>query len=240
MTPTLLLCIPGPWKDRTDFLTSIVGETKGEFMFAGMILAQPTRKRHVTLEFYGHEPRLRRAFEVAGQGKLSAAFLSQVDAHQSVTYLHFQVPFAQEQEKVIDFTRVLQRAGGLGIKVESSGVAHEWGAWFEQAGSANEFDWYRTLVALIGDDAFYFSCGMHHFCLPDVEAPRELEFGEAADLMNQFNYWQIAEQPRIESGHTFSLTADAPHFRLHRIQDTRHEEGDPFRNPSGLWRLEKV
>jgi hypothetical protein len=240
MNPTLMLCIPGPWKDRTDFLTRVVKETKGEFMFAGIILAQPSRKRHVTLEFCGRFSDLRRAFEFAGQGKLSEDFLCTVDGHQSIAYLHFEVSFIQERDKIIDFTRLMQRVGGFGVKVESAGVAHQWSHWFEQITSENPFDWYRTFVVLVGDERYYYSCGMHHFCLSDVEVARQPEISEAANLMNRFNYWQIVEEPQIDSGHTFSITAEAPHFRLRRVPDSRHPEGDLFHNTSGLWRLEEV
>jgi hypothetical protein len=66
----ILLCIPGPWKDRGDFVRAVISETKGEFMFTGMILANPGKKPHVPLDFAPHDPHMRQAFELAGQRKL--------------------------------------------------------------------------------------------------------------------------------------------------------------------------
>ena len=87
----LLLCIPGPWKDRSDFVRTLISETKGEFMFAGMILANPGKKDHVPLDFAPHDPQMRQAFELAGQGKLSALLLGRIAEHRGVAYLHFPI-----------------------------------------------------------------------------------------------------------------------------------------------------
>jgi hypothetical protein len=240
MTTTFMLCVPGPWANRTELLTTIVQHTRGEFMFAGLILAQPARKRHVQLELTPPYSEMREAFEIAGHGKISPETLAAVGAHQTVAYLHFENDFISEREKVIDFCALMRDVGGIALKVESAGVAHEWAGWFDMVSSENSFDWYRALVTLIGDDEYYYSCGMHQFALADVEVSREVPLAEAADLMNRFNYWRISEAPVFESGHTFSLAPDSPRYRMLQVEDGRHEPDDLFHNPQGLWRLEVV
>jgi hypothetical protein len=236
-----MLCVPGPWSDRTQFIKRVVVETKGEFMFAGMIIAEPAKKRHVILEFSGPDERLRRAFEIAGQGKVLPTIVEEVGRHRAVAYLKFPLHVIEQRDMLVDFTTVLRQCGGIAVKIESSGVAHSWDAWFEQMKSNNPFDWYRTFVCLIGDTEYYYSCGMHHFGLPEVEAPRSIETREAADLMNRFNYYQISEEPKLAEGHTFSLTPEAPRYRLQRRDDVRHDaEDDLFHNPHGIWRLNPV
>lgn len=236
----LLLCVPGPWKDRSDFVRAVISETKGEFMFAGMILANPSRKDHVPLDFAPHDPQMRQAFELAGQRKLPAQLLDRIGGHLGVAYLHFPVRIISEKERVVTFTKVLERCGGLAVKIESAGVAHEWNHWFAALSSENPFDLYRTFVTLIGDTNHYYSCGMHHFGLPDAEVDRSVEINEAADLMNQFNYWQIVEEPKLASGHTFSISPDAPRYRITQKDDSRHEPADLFHNVNGLWNLARA
>lgn len=243
MNPTqreLLLCIPGPWKDRGDFVRAIISETKGEFMFAGMILANPGKKDHVPLDFAPQDPRMRHAFELAGQGKLSPQLLDRISGHQGVAYLHFPVGIISEKERVVAFTKALERCGGIAVKIESAGVAHEWDHWFAALNSENQFDLYRTFVTLIGDSSHYYSCGMHHFGLADVEIDRSLDINEAADVMNRFNYWQVVDEPKLASGHTFSVSPEAPRYRISQVKDSRHEPSDFFHNPSGLWNLKKA
>jgi hypothetical protein len=235
--PQLLLCIPGPWADRTAFLQSIVSETGGKFIFAGMILANPRKQEHIELDLLPHYSDMRSAFEIAGQGKLPISLLNAIAEHHSVAYLHFPLRILEQVERLRSFTQVVKSCGGIAIKIESAGIAHEWSTWFAALSSENPFDLYRSFVVLIGDSHFYYSCGMHHFGLPDVEVSSVVGATEAADLMNRFNYWQIVEKPKIASGHTFSLTPDSPRYRITLVRDTRHTASELFHNPNGLWRL---
>jgi len=192
------------------------------------------------LDFNPHDPQMRKAFEIAGQGKFPERLLSEVANHRGVAYLHFPIGIIREKERVSSFTEALRSCGGFAVKVESAGVAHEWEHWFSALHSENPFDLYRTFVVLIGDSQHYYSCGMHHFGLPDVEAERSIDIKATADLMNRFNYWQIAEEPKITSGHTFSVAADAPRYRITLKADSRHEPSDFFHNPAGLWNLKRA
>ncbi len=240
MEPELILCIPGSWKNRSDFVRSIVEGTNGEFMFAGMILACPSRKEHVQLDFTDADPHIKKAFEIAGRGKLSPNLFDQIGNHQGVAYVHFPLQFTRQKEKLATFTEVLRRCGGMAVKIESAGIAHDWEQWFSILSSKNPFDLYRSFVVLVGDMDQYFSCGMHHFGLPDAEVTRSLEINAAADLLNRFNYWQVVEEPKIASGQTFSITPDAPRYRLTLHNDARRKAGDLFHNPNGVWSLTRI
>jgi hypothetical protein len=236
----LMLCIPGPWQDRTDFVRSVVTRTGGDFMFAGAILANPKLKDHVPLEFCDRYPEMRQAFEIAGQGKLSSELLDQIDSHRSVLYVRFPLDAIAQRARLLTFTSLLHELGGFAVKVESTGVAHSWDMWNALVSSDNLFDQYRCFVILLADDAQFYSCGMHHFGLPDCEISRACSMDEAADTMNRFNYYQIAEQPDLRSGHTFSLTPGAPCFQLALETDSRHGADDLFRNPNGVWTLKQA
>lgn len=240
MTQETMICIPGPWKDRTDFVQRVVAQTKGEFMFAGAILANPKAKDHVPLDFCDPYDGMRQAFEIAGQGKLPLEVLDQIATHNSVVYMRFPLDVIRQRKRMLMFTSLVRDIGGYAIKVESTGIAHDWDVWHSLISSENPFDQYRCFVVLIGDEDQFYSCGMHHFGLPDCQISRAIPVKEAADTMNRFNYYQIVEQPTLGSGHTFSLTPDAPHYRITLVEDHRHESDDFFRNPNGLWTMERV
>ncbi len=182
---------------------------------------------------------MRRAFEIAGQGKLTDPILSAVGAHASVVYLRLPPNLVEEQAKVAKFTRLIQAIGGVAIKVESAGVAHTWERW-NQLLSGTPFDLYSAAITLVADSDYFYSCGMHNFSMPDCEVPRSLGLEIAAELMNEFNHWQLIEKPVLEDRHTFSLTSTAPRYRVFRVSDSRHESGEPHFNPSGLWRLHEA
>ena len=131
MTPEAIICIPGPWADRSEFLRAIITQQpSGEFMFAGAILAHPKGNDHAPLDCCDPYAQMRDAFRVAGQGHLSGATLDAIQGHRNVLYLHFPVDWLAQRERFTKFTRIVQRAGGFAVKVESSGVAHEWDRWF--------------------------------------------------------------------------------------------------------------
>jgi len=205
-------------------------------MFAGNILAHPSAKDHVPLDFYPTDQRLAEAFKIAGQGKVSPKTISQIASHTGIAYLHFPINIQDQRERILKFTQVLQRLGGFGVKLESCGVAHDWDRWFALL-SGSPFDVYCSAVTLIGGDDCYYSCGMQHFGLAECAAPRSLPPADAAHLINQFNFWRVMEQPHFESGHTFSLDANSPRFRMFQEIDSRHAKDHPFHNPHGVWRF---
>ncbi len=237
MENEIIVCVPGTWENRTKFIEAVVTSTRGDFMFAGMILAYPKGNDHVELEFYDPDEQMAEAFEIGGQGKLTEATLDEVAQHKSIIYLHFPFDIVSQKARLLKFTEVLSKCGGIAVKLETSGTAHEWERWFELLRSANPFHTYCASVLLVGDERFYYSCGMHNFSLPDTQISNSFDAAEAADLINRFNYWHIVEKPVLKSEHTFSLTADSPHFRLELLKDERHSEDDLFHNPSGVWEL---
>lgn len=240
MDDEIIICIPGTWESRNKFIESVVVSTRGEFMFAGMLLAHPTGKDYVELEFYDADQQMAEAFEFGGQGKITAITLGKIGQHQSVVYLHFLFDIISQKERIVKFTEVLSRCGGIAVKLENPGIAHEWESWFEMLRSDNPVDTYRAGVLLFGDEKFYYSCGMHNFNLPDAQVSNRFDAVEGAELINRFNYWQIVEKPVVKDGHTFSLTADSPHFRLGLSKDKRHPEDNLLHNPNGLWELSRI
>ena len=209
-------------------------------MFAGQILANPKSKDHVGLELYEADQDMLKAFEYAGQGKIAASTLDLISGHTMTAYLHFPLVVAGQQLRLKRFTTVMREVGGVAVKIETSGIAHEWEMWEGIMNSENPFDLYRGFVTLIGDDGCYYSCGMHHFDLPEAQVSRSVEITEAADLLNRFNYYRIVDRPYLESGHTFSISVDSPSYQLELVADHRHAKDDLFHNAHGLWEMRPV
>ena len=88
----MILCVPGPWKNRGEFVRGACAQTQDDFLFAGSVLACPGRNDHIPLDFEEADPSVAKAFEIAGQGKLSQKVLGQIGSHAGIVYLHFPVP----------------------------------------------------------------------------------------------------------------------------------------------------
>jgi len=240
MNQISVFCIPGPWADRSDFIKSIITITKGEYLFAGNLLANANRKEHFELDFCEADPNMVEAFRYAGQGKIREETLRTITEHKSVVYLLSPLHILEEKEKLRRFLDVLKLAGGFAVKIESSGIAHDWETWTECITSDLPFDLYRAFTLLIGDTDSFYSCGMHHFNLPDVEVPSNRGVEHGAELINQFNLYQFIEEPNLQHGNTFSLSEEAPRYRLAEVKDTRHTSDELFHNSRGLWKLSEV
>jgi hypothetical protein len=182
------------------------------------------------------DPALGGTFRTSGQGKLSEEVLARIEQHTAVAYLRFPADIAGQRERLMEYTRLMARIGGLAVKIESSGIAHTLEHWLGML-TGSPFDLYCASVVLVGGEAYAYSCGMHHFGLPDSAVPRTLE-GDAADVMNRFNFWRISEQPELANGNTFSLAADAPRMRMTLVEDSRYPTDAPMNNPHGVWRLD--
>ena len=76
---------------------------------------------------------------------------------------------------------------------------------------------------------------MHVFALPDAR----LRFAgaKANELLGTFNVFQIADDPVLRSGETFSPDADTPRRVLRRGPDARYPSGHASHNPFGVWEL---
>ena len=124
MDRELIICVPGPWSDRSVFLRHIIThEPKGRFMLIGSVLADLAAKDRVTVDFCEADTRLAESFRIAGQGKLPESVLGEVGGHSAVLYLHFPLDILGQRERILKFTRLIRDLGGLAVKLESSSLS---------------------------------------------------------------------------------------------------------------------
>lgn len=232
----ITLCVPGPWAHAVEFGDQ-VATLAARYTDAGRLMLDAGDSDGIALELRGADPRLAVAFRIACQGKMDEEMLRVLARHASVAYLRFPADLAAQSERMLKFSRLLERAGGLAVKVETCGVAHNWAQWASLLKGALPGQ-YAAGVTLVTSADFYYSCGMHNFGLPDYEVSGALDFDSAMHLMNQFNLWRLSALPALSDGHSFSLGKGAPSFKLLRQADPRHAAGAALFNRHGLWRLD--
>ena len=238
MSNQIVVAVPGPWKERGELVVAVAQATGGAYLFAGGIIMETATSQACALQFYEHDPQLRRTFEIAGQGLISAPLLAEVAAHASVALLLLDEPDYEKARMAGRFARALLDAGGMGVKVDSAGIAHSPERWREACASDDPADLYALFIVLVGGDGRYFSCGMHNFGLPDAAVPAELGPEAGAYLLNAFNVYRIAERPELEDGETFSLEPGAPRLVLTREPyEAGDDPAEPLYNPHGRWSL---
>lgn len=229
--------------------------------------AQCSRLLHaegIAPEWQERDGRMTSAFRASAcrwDPSLTENDLAAIAAHSRVLYVlsdHFTAEAGPSASR--RFLRLggrLLEAGALAMKCESSGIAHGRARWLELAREAEGADPWLTLLhsyvqlpIQTGDD--YFSCGLHLLGQPDLIVSGSLlreAFGSTEDpgwtavnLFRAFGHYLLAEcaPGRFASGHTFSLDAASPRFRVRWEECTGYAEDDFYFNPFGRWRFAEI
>jgi hypothetical protein len=202
-----------------------------------MVLMTIGVKEGFTLEIYEHDPQLKGAFTVAGRGRLTDDDLEAIGSHTFTLYLVAEGGSVEAAKKLLHASNGLLKAGGLAVKVESTGRAHRADQWAEFCAHDHFGNLLQAYATFIRGKGVYYSCGMHNLGCPDAVVEAEIHPNDAARLLHTFVGYLLVENPTLKDGETFSIDADAPRYRLFHEPCTMYEAGNPFHNPFGLWRL---
>ena len=237
MTPRIIVGVPGPWPDYRA-LTQAIAQAHTGYIAAGLVMMEIGGAMGFAIDFYPHDPKLRSAFRAAGGGLFSEDQLDIIAGHQTTAYLLCDRSSQDAAKAIARAAVAILDAGGLGVKVESTGVAHPPEAWRALTASDKPRDLYRLFVVVVSGIDGSYSCGMHNFGLPDAQAGPEIPAKEAGYLFDVLNLYQLTESPKIADGHTFATAPNEPMYRLHWSPCEGFPEGDPFHNPHGMWKIE--
>ncbi|MET3373372.1 hypothetical protein ABIC89_002434 [Variovorax boronicumulans] len=235
--PEAVLCIPGPWIERADLTRQLVQSNTG-YLFAGMLLMDTKTNISCELQMEPRDERMSGAFKAAGPHWSHTDEMKQINDHASVIYLVGHGGSQTNFAPLMHAARALLDAGGHGIKVESTGLAHSPKTWRRLCDDLHLFSAHEACVVYI-TGADVYSCGMHNLGLKDVVVAADAA-EDPAELLRAFTRYVFAEQPDIRPGQTFSVAADAPVFRIVEDAGVEYEPSSLFKNPYGFWRLEPV
>jgi hypothetical protein len=235
----IILCIPGHWKDRSEIVRTVARTNLHEYLFAGIALLHIPTSETFEVEVCEPDSGMRGSFEVAGQGRLSESELTAVDQHSLVVYLIGKGGNMQNAERVMKAATAFLNAGGLGVKVETTGKAFNKDQWLRLSQSRDEGKFYTGYVILVSTETnSVYSCGLHNIGLSDVICDCSLPIEEALDLVEIFIYYLLVDKPTIKSGETFSKETGAQKFVIIEEECTIYRPDHLFFNSFGMYRLE--
>jgi hypothetical protein len=251
MAVTTVVGVPGHWKDQSEIVRAIASPPQNpEYLFAGLVILELATNANMILEVREHDPNLAKAFRCAGTySNFTQADLDAISKHTYCLYLVDMNGGNKETAfKIMRFATKLLRAGGLAVKVESAGKSHtasDWLALSERATSPSSLlesiALFEAFVVLVGDQhTGFYSCGMHNLGLPDARLLPGLSNKDAGALLHGFLRYVLLEQPTLHSNQTFSLSEDAPRYRLMHRSCHEFNEDALFHNPFGVWELNSV
>ncbi|MFZ6014423.1 MAG: hypothetical protein ACOYXT_29055, partial [Bacteroidota bacterium] len=232
-----IFCIPGRWKDRSEIVTSIVEKNLGEFIFAGNILLNVKTNQGFAVEIHERDERMRLSFEYSGKvNRLSNEFLDEISNHTDVIYVIAETGNLRDAHAIAEAGLAVLNAGGLGLKVESTGKAFTKEHWTRLLTDFEEANLYEMFVldSINNGQGTTYSCGMHNLGLKD-SIVSDLEVQVAVNLLSVFGYYQIVDKPTIRDKQTFSTRADSPVFQITNEAHQPNQGDELFENPYGMW-----
>lgn len=239
MSNKIVICIPFELKSRPEIASALKSKYGTNYVFIAQVFRSVVNNENCLIEICQSDADLVSAFELAGQNKITDATLQQIARHQQIVYLTTDTGY-NSCLQIAKLARVLLNIGGIALKVETAGVAHEKDRWLALYNSHDVFDIYSLFVALIEGDNDYYSCGMHNFGKADVAIAKTEDVGLAIYVMNVFNYYRLTETPIIQDGHTFQPDIESPTYRLNWTTDNEYETDSLLYNSYGKWHLSRV
>jgi hypothetical protein len=116
-------------------------------------------------------------------------------------------------------------------------TGYEVSRWLELVSSVSPWSWHTAAVTFLVGAETLQSCGMHAFSLPDVRAEIDGNASALQELASILNVYQLAEDPLLLSGRTFSPNAETPRRTVERWPDTEYPPEHACHNPYGVWHL---
>jgi len=238
----IIVGVPGAWRDRSAFVRAVAsaGATPRYRAAGALLLDQRTDARY-EVEVYDRDPSLVEAFSIASGRRLTPVELAAIASHTCTVYLVGSDPSLTGARAMIEVTDHLLVAGGLAVKIESSGLAHGARRWRKLAADGSTLATYSAFVTLVGGGGgdYHYSCGMHNLGMPDGSIDGSVNPHDAASILTAFNHWRLLERPRLEAGDWFAPDLSSPGFTLSH-HEFGYDEGDPLNNPLGRWHLERA
>ncbi len=237
-----VICIPGNWNSWDEFILLIVTATKGEYLGAGNIFMNVKQNSHSIIEFCDRDERIKESFKNAGVvTRVSDNFLDEIGKHKHVIYISATTGNLEQATQIAFAADAILKAGGLGIKIETTGKAFEKDKWQNMIETFEESKLYQMFVvdSIIDEYGTVYSCGMQNLGFKDTIISGE-EFQKAVDLIAIFSYYQIVDKPTIQNMQTFSADIKSPKFRITEEFNQPNKGQELFENTFGMWRLTKV
>ena len=232
----IVLCIPGPWESSAELIPALIGADSG-YLYAGSVMMHIETGFACRALLEEHDPAMAGAFAAAGHHWAGSEAMDRIAGHRGVVYLVARGEGSEQvSRRLMQAAAALLTAGGLGVKVESTGLAHDPQTWRELSGDASPAALHRAFVVYVNAAADVYSCGMHNLGLRDAIVARA-PGADGAELLRVFTGYLATEAPAIEAGQTFSPDADGPVYRILEDAGVDYGQASLFNNPYGSWRL---
>lgn len=227
---TIALRIPGQWSHPRELVESLPDGYR--LTPEALILPGGTQ-----VEFGAMAPddQFAQIFRSSCREPATADELAAVDHYTVMTFLSGPGGSLEAALTMMQAAAALVRAGGAGVFIDNSGLAHGGKQWLALAEDGGPDAISFAFVALVGGDTDVWTMGMHVLGLRDMVMKRADIESTGMDIVEVIRYVAASEKP-VEEGH---LLADLGGPRFQALPETGDQRlvGSPMHNPFGRLRL---
>lgn len=230
----IILCIPGVWENHQALLHALLINETG-YIYAGSIIKSLTSEYYAEIEEYENDPNVSEIFRSFSLGRFSESELEKIEQHSMVVYVVCKGGSIELVQQALLLGQALLKAGGLAIKVETSGLTHLKNDWLSY-NATNTVDLFKSFIPIISDDNLLYSCGMQQFGKPDACINQKVD--QASYILNHFLLYLLIENPELLENQTFSADEESDPLKLSLKASSDFFDVDSlYFNPFDVWVL---
>lgn len=238
--PEIVMTIPGPWPDPEQFAKDLAG--KGGYIFQGDRIMHVATRRMTPIGVQLHDDQLAKIFQLAGQNRIPRKNIAEIREHVCAITLRGlggSVPAAREMMRL---ATALMKAGGMGVKIDSCGIAHGREDWFKLSDQDNRRDTgglYWAFVVTVGNEREMYTCGMHQLGFRDSITSMTMDMKERYFQLNNFNGYIYQARPVLANGDKLGSDDEAV-FSIWHETCAMFPPKTLYHNPYGMWRIKRI
>jgi hypothetical protein len=142
-------------------------------------------------------------------------------------------------KKIMEAGAALITAGGAGVFVDNSGIAHGGNDWLQLQENADDGGVYWAFVIAARAEEEVYSIGMHILGFRDAIIPATGNHEYDSRTLHSFLGFTAFSGAKLQDGEVVGDMV-LPTFRVHEQADDRFPVDAPMFNPRGRWRLERM
>jgi hypothetical protein len=227
---TIAFRIPGKWSHPTELIQRLPAGC--QLTADSLNLPDGTQ---VAFGAMGADDQFAQIFRTSCRQPVTDEELATVDGYTVNVFLSGPGGSMQAARTMMQAGAAVVRAGGAGVFIDNSALAHGGRHWLEMTDDGSPDALSFAFVAIISGQADVWTMGMHVLGLRDIVMKRaDVEEG-GFDIIEVIRYLSRGEKP-VGDGHVIAdLTG--PRFQLFAQDSAAETAGTPMHNPFGRLKL---
>ena len=227
---TVALRIPGQWSHPKDLIKGLpVGcRLTGD----SLILPDATE---VGFGAVKADHQFAEIFRSSCRQPPTADEMASVDTYKVNVFLSGPGGSMQSAHVMMQAAAAIVRAGGAGVFIDNSALAHGGENWLEMTDDGGPDALSFAFAAIIRGKADVYTMGMHLLGLRDIVMKREDVEKHGFDIVDVIRYVARGETP-IDNGHVIA-DLGGPRFQAFTQESPAEMAGSPMHNPFGRLKL---